>query len=301
MTLSIAIYNHNGSRTIAQTLRSLNDQDAPVRWWLQDAQSSDESLELARALARPGDSISCETDQGRADGLNNAFQKMGGDILGFMNSDHLLLPGAARRILGEFDAHPEMDMLIGAVEYRDREGEPVRIHHGKIGSLGEILDLYHVWWKDRHFVQAEVFFRRSLWGQVGLFNNKYRFAFDYEYWVRCFQAGARLRNIDQTLAAVPKPPAQRSPVAIIIANEQRDILGEMFAPHRPLAVDPWFKWKLKQYLAYDRYQSGQDDPPQGRREPFLKQLVANPGWIIVPYVRHRLLASIRARLKKQTK
>ncbi len=294
LTLSIAIPNRNGARFIAHTLRSLNQQDAPVRWWLEDAQSSDESLELARALVRPGDTIRCETDKGQADALNKAFAKMGGDIVGFLNSDDGLLPGTVRRVLDEFEQHPEIDMIVGGVQYIDAFGEPQQLHYGQIHSLEEILDLYTVWWKERQFVQPEVFWRRSLWDKVGTFDTRYHLAFDYDFWVRCFRAGARVRHIRQPFAEFRLHAGQKSTAASAAANELRDIVRRSLEDPS-LPVDSQFRWRLRQQLDYDRYQSGQDNDPDGWRRPFWKKLLTNPGWITVPQVQQRLLTSIRQR------
>lgn len=292
LTLSLAIPNRNGARFLAHTLRSLNEQDAPVHWWLEDAQSSDESLELARALARPGDTIRCETDKGQADALNKAFAKMGGDIVGFINSDDGLLPGAARRVLEEFQKHPEIDIVVGGVQFIDAFGEPQKLHYGRIESLEEMLDLYSVWWKERQFVQPEVFWRRSLWDKVGPFDTRYNLAFDYDYWLRCFRAGARVQHIHQPLAEFRLHPNQKSTAATAAANELRDILQR--ALEQPsLPVDSLFRWRLQQRLQYDRYQSGQDNAPDGWRDPFWKKLLTHPGWLTVPEVQQRLLTSMR--------
>lgn len=298
LTLRLAVPNRNGARFLVHTLRSLNEQDVPVHWWLQDAQSSDESLELARALARPDDTISCETDHGQTDALNHAFTRMGGDIVGYINSDDALLPGAARTILDTFRNHPEIDLLVGGIHYIDAEGTLLRTHHGRIDSLEEILDLYNVWWKERQFVQPEVFWRRSLWDKVGPFNTRYHLAFDYEYWLRCFRADARVLHIDQPLSEFRLHAAQKSTAAAAAANELRNILRDALADPE-LPIDALFRWQLQQRLGYDRYQSGQDNTPEGSRDTFLKKILTQPGWLAVPDVRLRLRESLRSRLKKQ--
>lgn len=294
LTLRLAIPNRNGARFIAHTLRSINEQDATVHWWLQDSQSSDESLELARALARPGDTISCETDKGQADGLNKAFARMGGDIVGYINADDALLPGAARRVLEEFRQHPEIDLLVGGIRYIDEHGDFLREHYGQINSLEEILDLYNVWWKQRQFVQPEVFWRRSLWDKAGLFNTRYNLAFDYDYWLRCFRADARVRHIHTPLAEFRLHANQKSTAAVAAANEQRDILHRVLE-EPSLPIDSLFRWKLQQQLGYDRYQSGQDNTAEGWRPTFWKKLLSNPGWLSIPDVRDRLRESLHQR------
>lgn len=296
LTLRLAIPNRNGAHYLVDALRSINQQDVTVHWWLQDAQSSDESLELARALARSGDTISCEMDQGQSDGVNKAIAHMGGDIIGLLNSDDMLMPGAARRVLEEFQQHPEIDMLVGGVQFIDAEGKPLRQHHGRINSLEEILDLYHVWWKDRHLVQPGVFWRRSLWDKVGPLSTHYHYAFDYEYWLRCFRAGARVRHIEPSLAQFRLHPLQKSNHPNATANELRRILSHALEDP-DLKISRFHRWRLNQHLRYDLYQSGSDNTIEAGRPPLWKKLAQNPGWLLVPIVQKRLTRSVRSRLQ----
>lgn len=292
LTLTLAVPNRNGARYLAHALRSIREQSAPVYWWLQDAQSSDESLELARALARPGDTIRCETDKGQADALNKAFAKMGGNIIGYLNADDGLLPGTAERVLNEFRQRPDVDILIGGIHFIDEQGGLLRTHHGRIDSLEEVLDLYHVWWKERQFVQPEVFWRRSLWEKAGPFDTRYHLAFDYDFWVRCFRAGARVHHINQPFSEFRLHPEQKSIAAKAAANELRNILRDALADPE-LPIDSLLRWRLQQFLTYDRYQCGQDNTPEGWRAPFWKKLLLHPGWLLVPAVQDRLKQSLQ--------
>jgi glycosyltransferase involved in cell wall biosynthesis len=288
--LVLAVPNFNGAKYLRQTLNSLNAQGDCVRWWLQDGASTDGSAAIAQKMARAGDTIVSEKDSGQTEALNRAMGKMGGEIIGFINSDDLLLPGAASAVLEKFAREPELDMVVGQVEWIDESGMVTGTHAGRIESLEQMLDLYGVWWNHRQWVQPEVFWRRSLWEKVGPFNTAYNWAFDFEYWVRCWRAGARVGVLEKPLAQFRRHAAQKSAIAGKAADELRAIVGRHLADPS-LKVSLFFRWRLGAMLSYDRYQC------QGQNKPgLLRELFRHPQWLLIPPVQKRLAQSIQGRL-----
>jgi hypothetical protein len=139
-------------------------------------------------------------------------------------------------------------------------------------------------------VQPEVFWRRRLWEKTGPFNTRYDLAFDYEFWVRCFQAGAKVKRIPRTLAQFRLHPAQKSKNAEAAAREIRNIVRDALATRPSIGFRT--RRKLESELSYDRYQSGQDWPDEGIRPSFSRMLLQKPSWTFLPPVRERICRSI---------
>lgn len=292
--LVLAVPVFNGERFLADTLTSLNAQGDAVRWWLQDAASRDRTVEIARSFARPGDTVVSEPDGGQADAINRAMAKMGGDIIGFLNADDLLTAGAAQRVLDFFAENPGIDILHGGIEWIDEDGRTTGTHTGRIESLDDALDIYGVWWSGRQWVQPEVFYRRSLWEKVGGFDIGYHLAFDYDFWVRCFLAGARAAHLPAPLARFRIHAAQKSAAASQAADEIRTILQR----HLPGArIASGRRWAIEAQLSYDLYQSGQSSTARGE---FLPELLRHPQWLLSPQARSRAQAAC-ARLLNRAK
>lgn len=281
--LVLAVPVFNGGRFLAETLASLNANGGNVRWWLQDGASQDGTVEIARQFARPGDTVVSEPDDGQTDALNRAFRQMGGDIIGFLNADDLLLPNTARTVLDFFAAHPEIDLVYGEIDWIDEHGVVTGHHSGRIDSLAEVLDIYGVWWADRQWVQPEVFFRRSLWEKTGSFDVKWRLAFDYDFWVRCFRVGARVARITGPLSRFRKHTAQKSTAAQEAADEIRAIVRQHLDSGAPLPTAQ--RRTLEAQLAYDLYQGSTTRPS------FPAALLRHPTWLRAPQVRARLQAA----------
>ena len=287
--LTLAVPNRNCAKFLESTLISLERNRPYVRWWFQDSCSTDNSVEIARRYARECDRIEVEKDSGQTNGLNRAISRMGGDIIGFLNSDDCLADGAAEAVLKAFRDNPEVELVYGGVEWIDADDRSHGFHSGDISSLADILDIYNVWWNRKQWVQPEVFWRRSLWERVGGMNENYYLAFDYEYWVRCFQHGVVVKKLPQVLAKFRRHQSQKSVNSAGAAADIRNILAYA------LDASPRIGWRkslsLRNRLAYDYYQSGQN-AANGKRDLFWRMLTSHPQWVALPEVRARLLQSL---------
>jgi glycosyltransferase involved in cell wall biosynthesis len=284
--LVLAIPTFNCAKYLPHTLESLAAQGDTVRWWLQDGASKDGTAEIARQYARDGDTVVSERDRGQSDALNKAFARMGGEIVGFINGDDCLVPGAAGEVLETFERHPEVDLVYGEVEWIDAVGDKTGHHTGNISSLEELLDLYSVWFGARQWVQPEVFFRRSLWEKAGPFSIEYDLAFDYSFWVQCMLAGARVMRMERPLARFRRHDEQKSANAVKAASEMREIVRKALALYPPISERA--RARIVAQINYDMYQLAPQPKPS-----FAKVLFRNPSWLRAPAVRRRLLSSLR--------
>lgn len=287
--LILAVPVFNAGEFLAATLESLNAQGEYLRWWLQDAVSTDATLAIAKAAARDGDTVVSERDGGQAEAINRAFDRMGGEIIGFLNGDDLLAPGTAERVLAYFHDHPQIDLIYGCVEWIDRSGRVTGFHRGHIGTVEEILDIYNVWWRKRQWVQPEVFFRRSLLEKVGGFDTRWQLAFDYDFWVRCLVAGARVAHTPAVTARFRIHASQKSAAAERAADEIRSIVREHLS-RAPIGF--FVRLKLRAGLSYDLYQLGRTASRGGKRTSFFLALLVHPHWWLSPIVRRRAQSSL---------
>jgi glycosyltransferase involved in cell wall biosynthesis len=292
--LVLAVPVYNAETFLADTLKSLNAQGEYARWWLQDGGSIDRTLEIARSYARPGDTVVSESDKGQTDALNRAISRMGGTIIGFINGDDVLAPGTAERVVKFFEEHPHIDLIYGCVEWMDADGRVTGFHRGRISNLNEVLDVYNVWWSQKQWVQPEVFFRRSLFERVGGFDPQWNLAFDYDFWVRCLLAGARVAETPAITARFRIHAAQKSSAADQAADEIRAIVQRHLSKAR---IGVWRRLKLRAALSYDLYQLGRTTPNGAPRESFIRALLTHPYWCLSPLARRRIQSGLAKALQ----
>ena len=294
--IGIVTPSFNSAATIEETILSvLSQEDVELEYVIMDGGSTDGTVEIIKKYASRLAWWVSERDGGQVAALNRAFPKMTADVLGFLNADDVLLPGALKTIAQTFTDRPKADIVHGGIEWIDFEGNPLGSHLGRIESLEDVLDVIHVWWADRQWVQPEVFFRRELKERIGEFTERCDLTFDYEFWVRCFREGARVVRIEAPVAKYRKHAGQKSNDSKR-ANEQLREIALRNLDDAP-GIGWWRSRKLSASLTYDLYQTPKPNA-SFRNPPFLTALLSHPEWLLCKNVRERLSSHFQRRFAR---
>jgi len=190
---------------LERTLRSVLEQDYPrLEYIVQDGGSRDGSTDiLDRYRARLARCVSAP-DRGQAHALNLGFSETTGDVMGYLNSDDLLLPDALHEVAAAFERHPEVDVVYGhrvVIDEEDREiGRWVLPSHDDA-----VLS-----WAD-YVPQETLFWRRRIWERVGAhMDESFRFALDWDLLLRFRDAGARFLRLPRFLGGFRVHAAQKT-------------------------------------------------------------------------------------------
>lgn len=206
LRISIVTPNFNGAAFIEETLKSVVGQNYPnLEFIVVDGASTDASLAIIRRYEAAVSALIVEPDRGHADALNKGFSKATGDILGWINSDDILLPGALSFIDRLFRARPGVDWATGRPASMDEES---RINW--IGPLRPWSRLRFLAGDNRWIQQESTFWRRSLWDRAGgALDLRYDVANDFDLWRRFFRH-ADLYTVDRHLGCFRVRAGQRS-------------------------------------------------------------------------------------------
>ena len=99
------------------------DQDYPrLEYLVIDGGSSDDSPRIIERYASRLAYWESQPDRGQAHAINKGLQRARGDILGWLNSDDVLLPGVVSRAVQIFTQYPEVDVVYGRLERIDASG-----------------------------------------------------------------------------------------------------------------------------------------------------------------------------------
>lgn len=193
-TISIVTPSYNQGPFIEATVRSVFLQRYPrLEYLLMDGGSKDDTVErLAPYRDRFAYFVSAP-DQGQADAIHRGFERCTGEIMAYLNSDDVLLPGCLNYVADYFRRHPEVDMIYGhrgiIDEHDTVNGHWILPRHSNV--LMRRWDL---------IPQESCFWRRSLFEREGNIDPSFRFAMDYDLFVR-YMRGGRVRRVPRFLAA----------------------------------------------------------------------------------------------------
>lgn len=195
-SISLVTPSYNQAGFIGQTIDSVLGQAYPrLQYIVQDACSTDST---DRVLARyPDHSFArvVERDSGQADGINRGFSRSDGELMGWLNADDMLLPGALHAVGAFFHAHPHVDVVYGNRIVIDAEGNEIGawILPGHDPEVLRLVD---------YVPQETLFWRRRIWGKVGAcLDEGYNFALDWDLLLRFMAAGAQFAHLPVPLGA----------------------------------------------------------------------------------------------------
>ena len=209
--ISIVTPSYNYERYLEATIRSVLLQGYPnIEYIIQDDGSTDGSVRLIKRYEKYLAYWASEPNSGQPSVINRGLHRSNGSILAFINSDDYYAPNAFRIAAQFFHEHPEVDLINGRCRLVDEYGKKIGEQFGDITRLDEVLDLWNVWWKKRHFAQPETFWRRRIWEKIGDFRTDLYMFFDYDYWCRMLIAGAVVRRVDTEFACFQIHPSQKS-------------------------------------------------------------------------------------------
>lgn len=221
--VSIITPSYNQAAYLDQTLQSVLAQDyRHIEYIVVDGASSDNSPEIIRKHANHLAWWVSEKDRGQADAINKGFLRAQGEILAWLNSDDLYLPGAVSQAVQNLQAHPDLGLVFGDAITIDANGKPLnRLTFGDWG-LKELVNF-------RIICQPAVFFRRSILEQAGFLDLSYHFLLDHQLWIR-MAALTHVQHVSSLWAAARHhPEAKNVSQAAAFGEEAMRILDWMRA------------------------------------------------------------------------
>lgn len=180
--VSIITPSYQHAAFLRKTIDSVLQQSYPhIEYWVMDGGSKDGTLEILQSYTGRLQWVS-EPDGGQVDAINKGLQRTTGDILAYLNSDDVLMPGAVQQVVDFFAQHPDIAFVYGdalAIDEHER-------HYGLRANV-QACDFDYLLHRGDPIVQPAAFWRRELWEAIGQFDGSYNFVFDYEYWLRAAQ------------------------------------------------------------------------------------------------------------------
>ena len=194
--ISIVTPSFKQGHFIQRTINSVLDQNYPaLEYVIQDGGSRDNTVQVLESYGSRLNSWLSEPDGGQSDALNKGFSRTTGEIMAYLNSDDLLMPGSLAVVADHFTRHPDVDVVYGHRFIIDEDDCEVGRwvmppHDSRVLAYADYIP------------QETLFWRRSAWDRAGgQIDDTFRFAMDWDLILRLQAAGASFERLPFFLGA----------------------------------------------------------------------------------------------------
>lgn len=220
-SVTIVTPSFRQARFLGRTLRSVLDQGYPaLEYVVQDGGSEDGTVEVIRAHEGSLARWESAPDGGQANAINLGFAGTSGEIMAYLNSDDILLPGALAYASRYLASHPDVDAVYGQRVLINERGE-------KIGVWVTPPHDEHTLQLVDFVPQETLFWRRRLWERCGGYvDERLEYAIDWELLLRFQRERARIVRLPRFMGGFRVHEEQKTTTDLAVGLEESERLRE---------------------------------------------------------------------------
>lgn len=192
--ITIITPSFNQGQFLEATIKSVLDQNYPnLEFMIMDGGSRDNSLAVIEKYQDSLTHWESQKDGGQTHAINKGLARATGDLINWLNSDDLLMPGALKSLANAYKARPNADLFYG--DYQAVDGTGSLIYSRKAAPYSP----HALVWGRQLSSQPAVFFTKSLLDRLGPLDESLTFCMDTEFWIRATRARASFSQIKSFL------------------------------------------------------------------------------------------------------
>lgn len=190
LRISIVTPSYNQGHFIGRTIDSILAQrgDFDLDFRVLDGGSKDNTVEVLKSY---GDRVRwvSERDRGQIDAINKGLRACDGDVVGWVNSDDILLPGALDRVASAFAENPQVEWVHGRCKIIDEHDREIRRWVSVYKHYRCRNHTFENLLTENYISQMTAFWRRSVHDEIGYLDESHELAFDYDLFLRLAKRG----------------------------------------------------------------------------------------------------------------
>lgn len=224
--ITIVTPSYQQARYLPWTIRSVVGQGYPsLEYLVCDGGSTDGSVDVIRAAENSITWWCSERDGGQTQAINKGFRRATGEIVGWLNSDDMLLPGCLRTVARAF-RDPSVEAVCGWGVMMSQEG---RVRRRWVFGQPTAAEL-----RSRSLLfQPSVFWRRRLFDRIGFLDESFRFCMDQDYFTRMAEHGIVPRLVRSFLSAYRKHEQTKTNLIGDVGSAESRVIEARRPAHEP--------------------------------------------------------------------
>jgi glycosyltransferase involved in cell wall biosynthesis len=250
--IAIVTPSYNHGKFLRATIDSVVDQNYPDLFYhIQDGGSNDDTVDILKSYGA-GINWRSSPDKGQSDAINTGFRGTGSDIMAYLNSDDILLPGALASIANFFAERPDVDIIYGHRIFIDRAGSEI----GR--ALLPAHNIKALYYAD-YVPQETMFWRRRVWDKIGPMDIGFDYAMDWDFILRAQAAGFKLERLRKFHACFRVHDEQKTTKNYALGHEEIQKLRLRslgYAPTQREIFRAMVPYMLRQLAFHWSYQFG---------------------------------------------
>lgn len=180
-SISVVIPSFNQGQYIEGTLISIIGQQYPnLEIIVVDGGSTDNTVEILKKYSKQITYWHSQKDNGQADAINQGMNLSSSEVVCWLNSDDMYLPGTLLDIGKRFWGHTDENYLIYGAAVTINQTEAHLSSEAYISAPFEPIKLTYY----DFIVQPSTFWTRKLWQCTGELNISYSYVLDWEWFIR---------------------------------------------------------------------------------------------------------------------
>ena len=189
--ISIVTITYNSEKTLEETILSVTGQGYDnLEYLIIDGGSTDKTLSIVEKYRDQIAVVVSETDKGISDAFNKGVRKATGEIIGIINSDDILLPGALTKIAQAYN--PKTDVYSGLMYFWNDKTDEKILYRPDL-TFDKLKLQYSVTHQSR-------FIRKDAYERFGMFMEEMKYMMDIDLLCRFYHQGAVFQLVDAPLA-----------------------------------------------------------------------------------------------------